>query len=337
MLPTNKMLNIFYQEPDPDRWLIFDRYPRRIIRRILHGKTRPGGVMMIALQLLKGLDKIGIPYRFNDYTFIKKHPHEIACLIGKPHLLDHHHWKNPILFGAGIFSHPNDQPELFTKYPSIQKILVPGNWMYNMFYPFYADKMCIWPVGIDTDYWIPDPLKSTFDFLIYNKILWDKKSKYRMLLQPILDTLEAQNCSYQIINYGSYNHETLLKKTRQSKAIIYLCEHETQGMACQQMMATDTPVLAWDKGGFWEDPSYYPHKVQYEPVSSVPYWEDRCGLKFKNMIEFPSRLKLFLNLLDQNKFSPRSYIMENLSLEVCAYKYLDIYNQVQQNLSCNEL
>ena len=67
-------LNIFYEEPDPDRWFKYDHYLRKIIRRILRGKQRPGGVMMIAINLMKGLDKIGIPYRFNDYNHIKKHP-----------------------------------------------------------------------------------------------------------------------------------------------------------------------------------------------------------------------------------------------------------------------
>ncbi|RYY07497.1 MAG: glycosyltransferase family 1 protein, partial [Sphingobacteriaceae bacterium] len=294
MSSTDKILNIFYQEPDPDRWLMLDRYPRKIIRRILRGKTQPGGVMMIALQLLKGLDKIGIKYRFNDFRFIKQNPQEIACLIGKPQILNHHHWKNPILFGAGIFSHPIDQPDLFNKYPTIQKILVPGNWMYNMFYPYFGNKTSIWPAGIDTDYWTPTKQNNTFDFLIYNKIMWDKSNRNQILLNPILDTLQAGNYNYQVINYGSYNHEILLQKVRESKAVIYLCEHETQGMACQQMMATNTPVLAWDKGVFWEDPAYYPHKIQYEPVSSVPYWDNRCGLKFKNITEFTVRLNLFL-------------------------------------------
>ena len=34
------MLNIFYEEPDGDRWVLFDRYARRIIRRAW--ETPPG-------------------------------------------------------------------------------------------------------------------------------------------------------------------------------------------------------------------------------------------------------------------------------------------------------
>jgi len=327
-----KPLNIFYEEPNPDRWFLLDRYPRKLIRRILRGKSQPGGVMIIALQLMKGLDQLNVPYRFNDHRYIRKNPQEIACVIGKPHLLEKYQWKNPILFGAGIFSHPSDHPELFKKHPSIQKILVPGNWMESMFQPFYGDKVSIWPAGIDTEYWKPESKSNEFDFLIYNKIRWDKENITQSLLKPILNVLQMQSLTFQIINYGSYTKELLRSKIGQSKAIIFLCEHETQGFAYQQILATNTPILAWDKGEFWEDPSYYPHKVQYKPVSSVPYWDDRCGVKFKTADEFTVQLNSFLKLLSEKQFAPRSYIIENLSLEISTSKYLEIYQQIQQNL-----
>ena len=32
-----KPLNLFYEVPDPDRWLPFDRFARRIVRRLVLG------------------------------------------------------------------------------------------------------------------------------------------------------------------------------------------------------------------------------------------------------------------------------------------------------------
>ena len=151
-----KTLNIFYEEPKNDRWFPYDRYPREIIRRIIRGKARPGGVMMVALELMRGLDKIGVSYRFNDYRYIKSHPNELACVIGKPHLIfEKRIPNNPILFGAGVYSHPIDCPDLFEKYPNVKKFLVPGEWMRQMCEPFYGDKVVAWPVGIDTEKWKP--------------------------------------------------------------------------------------------------------------------------------------------------------------------------------------
>jgi len=62
--------------------------------------------------------------------------------------------------------------------------------------------------------------------------------------------------------------------------MIYLSQRETQGLAAQQMLASDVPLLAWDPGGLWKDPKYAPHLVRFAPVTSVPYWDERCGMKF---------------------------------------------------------
>src|SRR3569623_3170072 len=106
----DKPINLFYQEPDPDRWFKYDRYPRRIVRELVRGKQRPGGVAMVAINLIKGLDKLGVPYRLNDFIYIQKHRDELACIIGKPQALFDREWENPILFGAGVYSHPIECP-----------------------------------------------------------------------------------------------------------------------------------------------------------------------------------------------------------------------------------
>ena len=326
-----KVLNLFYSEPDPDRWFKYDRYPRKIIRRIIRGRERPGGVMMIAINLMRGLDKIDVSYRFNDYAYISKHPEEIACIIGKDGVFFDRQWKNPIIFGAGIYSHPIEHTDLFERYPNVKRFLVPGEWMRKMFEPFYGDKVLAWPTGIDTDYWKPAEDDKAYDFLIYDKIRWKHDQEQLALINPVTNTLSQQNKTWHRIRYGSYTHQELIAKLKVSKAVIFLCEHETQGSAYQQILATNTPVLAWDRGGYWQDPYYYPHKVKYQPVSSVPYWDERCGIKFTDAADFEEKLLLFLN--NRDTYQPRNYIMENLSLEVCAEKYLQIYQEVEKELT----
>ena len=326
-----KPLNIFYEEPEPDRWVKFDRYPRRWIRRLLRGKQRPGGVMMVALELMRGLDKINIPYRFNNYAYIKTHPEEIACIIGKPHLLFDRKWRNPVIFGAGVYSHPVECPDLFEKYPNVKRFLVPGNWMQQMCSPYYGDKAVAWPVGIDTEKWKPSAIEKKIDFLIYDKIRWDHDAFNESLIKPILKILEDGGLSYQFVKYGNYTHDELEDKVANSRSVIFLCEHETQGLAYQQILATNTPILAWDRGGYWQDPYYYPDKVKYEPVSSVPYWDDSCGVKFKDAIEFNEKLNLFIGRHD--KFEPRKFILNNLTLELSAEKYMQIYHEVEQEIA----
>jgi len=315
-------LNLFYEEPDPDRWFLYDRYPRKVIRHIFRGKPRPGGQTRVFLNLCKGLDKLGVDYRVNDYRYIKKHTEEVACIIGKPHVLDKIKWKNTILFGAAVFSHPCDDPDLFNRLP-VRKMLVPGEWMRQMCEPYYGDRVLVWPVGIDTDKWIPT-ISKDIDFLIYNKVRWEHDRYNLDLIIPIQSYLEKQGFKVANIRYGFYKEEYFHELLNRSRAMLFLCEHETQGIAYQQALSCGVPILAWDRGGFWQDPSYYPHKVQYEPVSSVPYWDDCCGVKFQNINEFPNKLEEFLDKLSSQYFAPRDYILNNLTLEKCAQNYLDI-------------
>jgi len=324
-----KPLNLFYAEPDPDRWLPLDRYPRKWIRRVVRGETRPGGVMMVALNLMKGLDRLHIPYRFNDHRYIGRHPEEIACVIGKPHLLEQYPWKNPVVFGAGIFPHPSDDPDLLKRHPNIKKILVPGDWMAEMFTPFYGDKVMAWPTGIDTREWAPAPAgNKSIDFLVYDKIRWERDQYLPELLQPLLGKLNRHSLSYQVLRYGAYAPEDLKTGLARAKAVLFLCEHETQGLAYQQILASGVPVLAWDRGGFWQDPAYYP-AIKFGPVSSVPYWSDDCGIKFISIADFDEKLSEFTDIQSRNKFDPRSYILNNLTLEKCAESYLKIIRSIE--------
>jgi hypothetical protein len=327
-----KPLNIFYEEPDTDRWVKFDRYLRRWIRRLFRGKQSPGSIMRVALGLMAGLDKLGVPYRFNDYKYIKQHPEEVACIIGKPHLLDDRTWVNPILFGAGIFSHPLAYPDLLTKHPNIKKVLVPGPWVREMFTPAYGENMVeAWPVGIDTEQWKPGKQPKRTDVLVYSKFLWDKEENRQNILQPIIKELEKMKLTYQVITYGSYTHASLKSVLDECRSAVFLCEHESQGMAYQQMLSAGVPLLAWDRESLWIDPAFYPHKVIFEPTSSVPYWDDRCGMKFKDVNDCKEKLPFFIDAVKLGSYAPRQFILDNLTLEKSALAYMEILSIIREN------
>jgi glycosyltransferase involved in cell wall biosynthesis len=347
-------LNLFYEEPESDRWLPFDRYPRKLIRRMVRGKPRVGGQQRVFLNLCAGLNKLGVKYRINDYRHIKRNPEELACIIGKPHVLNKIRWENPILFGAAVYSHPLADPDLLKRLP-IRKVLVPGEWMRKMFEPYYGDAVVAWPVGIDAEKWKPrgemlktETLKSeihkskieirkaesrndsdwettdhkTTDFLIYDKVRWEHQRFEVELIRPIRDELKKHGLSFCEIRYGFYEEEKFERQLHRCKAMIFLCEHETQGIAYQQALACGVPILAWDRGGYWQDPEFYPHKVKFHPVSSVPYWNEHCGMKIENFSQFISRLDEFWRKVQAGTFHPRDYVLENLTLEKCAKDYL---------------
>lgn len=321
------MLNLFYKEPDNDRWVPYDRYPRRIFRKLIRGPQRPGGQMRVFLNLCKGLDQLAIKYRVNNFDHARRHPSELACIIGKPCVLDMMAWNNPILFGASIYSHPLDDLHLLTRLP-IKKILVPGQWMADMCRPWWGDVVQAWPVGIDTDIWRPHlGSQRTFDVLLYDKVRWEHDSFEVALIQPIREQLTRKGLSFKEIRYGYYNEEDFSSLLAQCRAMVFLCEHETQGIAYQQALACGVPIFAWDRGGPWQDPTYFPGRVIYGPVSSVPYWDERCGDKFIDAGDFVNRLDLFFDAVDGGVYRPRDYIVENLTLEKCASRYLKLVEE----------
>ena len=72
------------------------------------------------------------------------------------------------------------------------------------------------------------------------------------------------------------------------------------------------------------DPAWYPHKIKFKPVTSVPYWDETCGVRFSSMDEFEEKLTLFLDLKNTGFFKPRDYILKNLTLEKCAEDFSNI-------------
>jgi glycosyltransferase involved in cell wall biosynthesis len=285
--------------------------------------------MRVFLNLCAGLDRVGIRYRVNDYRHIRRSRSELACVIGKPHVLDKIAWENPILFGAAVFSHPLDDPRLLERRP-VKKILVPGPWCKAMFETTWNNgRVQAWPVGIDTDLWRPaDPEQKSVDVLLYDKVLWNHDQHEVTLIEPIRAELRKRRLSFRQMRYGFYLEEDLRSALAQCRTMIFLCEHETQGIAYQQALSCGVPIFAWDRGGYWQDPHYFPHRVKFGPVTSVPYWDGRCGRRFANGSEFAAGWQDFWEAANAQLFNPRAYVVENLTLEQSARRYVELANSV---------
>lgn len=317
-------ISLFYSEPDPDRWLPGDRHPRRWLRRIVRGPRRPGGQERVFLNLCAGLDRIGVRYSVNRYRQALADPGMPVGIVGKAHVLDLKPWRNPILFGASIMSHPLEDPDLLRRKPNIRRILVPGEWMRAMCAPHWGDLARVWPVGIDTRLWAPPAAASgEFDVLLYDKVRWEHDRYQAELIDPIQAHLRRRGLRVASIRYGFYKEEDFAALLSKCRSMVFLCEHETQGIAYQQALSCGVPILAWDRGGCWQDPQYYPGRVRFGPVSSVPYWDDRCGLKFAGAPDFGNAFDRFWADAEAGLYRPRDYILENLTLEHCARLYLD--------------
>jgi glycosyltransferase involved in cell wall biosynthesis len=204
-----------------------------------------------------------------------------------------------------------------------------SEWAKAVYEPYFGDRCQIWPVGIDTDAWYPNLLATKrFDFLIYDKIRWQREKMISRLLAPIRSELQRRNLSYREIEYGFYSEEQYKEALHSCRYMIFLCEHESQGIAYLEGLASNVPMLAWDQG-WCLDPARWAWGQAEIPTTSVPYFDARCGLRFINIQEFSQRLTQFLDLERDGTFAPREYVNENLTLEKCSAWFLRILNDAQ--------
>jgi hypothetical protein len=275
------------------------------------------------LNLVDGLRRAGIPYHSTGYRYAARHQDEVVGVIGKGHVLRKYPWRNPIVFGPAVFSHPLTDLDVFRIAP-IRKVLVSCHWLKKMYQPHLSIPVAVWPSGVDTYTWQPNAsVQKDIDVIVYDKVRWDREHLEKQLIFPIISELHRRALRYKIIRYGAYREDDYRRMLLKAHSMIFLVEHETQGFAYLQALATGVPLLAWDTGGYWRDPEFYPDRIKYSGVSAVPYWDSRCGSKFADVRQFSDALDPFLERVACQEYRPRDYVLENLSLEAQARAYLE--------------
>ena len=104
--------------------------------------------------------------------------------------------------------------------------------------------------------------------------------------------------------------------------MVFLSPHESQGFAYLEALATGVPVLAWDPGE-WMDPNRRAWGVEHAAATSVPFFDERCGLRFASAAELTDALDRLQAGLASDAFRPREYVLERLTLEASATRFLE--------------
>jgi len=321
----NRTILLFYQEAERDKFIKHDRYLKRVLRplyNLTHHRQKKTGFAVSFELLRRALVQHGWKVRVNDYALARKHPHHPVGLVGFPTLLDNWSLPNPALLGPSLYDHPKLAPDLMAD-ERYRTYLVLAQWTYDMFHPHYGDACVRWHAGIDLDEW--DDASShpkDIDVLVYDKIRWDHDRLAIELLQPICDLLKGRGLRIETVRYKYHDHSTYRRLLQRSRAMVFLCEHETQGLAYQEAMALNIPILAWDNG-YWLDPLWRKMSETMIPASSVPFFSEECGARFTDLAAFEPALTEFLERLPALR--PRNYVLENLSMRRSAEIYAQQY------------
>lgn len=320
---------LFFADRDPDTFIRGDRHLRRRLRKTVEPfrrkRQRVSGFEVSFMLLCRALTESGQRVHVDAFDLARRNPNFPIGLCGYHHILTGWRLINPVVLGPGLYDHPKQAPSLFSD-PRFQAFITLCDWMREMFSGLYdREKLYPWFGGIDLVDW-PDfrAEKKTVDVVVYDKIRWNRESFETALLQPILEDLRRRGLTYEVLRYGYYTHDSYRALLKRARSMIFLCEHETQGMAYQEALSTNVPVLAWDQGT-WLDPNRPLWEPEPVSATSVPYFSADCGERFENVQEFSENFDRFWFRLPT--YQPRKYVVENLSFAASAEMYMRAYRR----------
>jgi len=196
----------------------------------------------------------------------------------------------------------------------------PSEWAMNVWVNMKATNFLpikSFPFPVDTKKFSPNSLinqKEKTDVFIYYK------SRHPNELTYLKSFLNYKNISYTLFDYRKkYIENDYINTLNKSKYGIWLGRHESQGFALEEALSYNVPLLIWDAKSMNQE---YGYNYADIPATVIPYWDERCGEYFYNNTELEKTFDLFISKLETYK--PREYILENLSVEKCSERFLEL-------------
>jgi Glycosyl transferases group 1 len=284
------------------------------------GISGPGKVFN---NLVKGLDQLGRPYVVNRPLNSTRRLwiHDDCKALTK-----FIRFNTDTLLGPNLVVLPGELP---LKYPYPRSFyLMPGLWAADLWRLEGFDQcpLKVWPVGIDTEEFF-ERTGSSKDapILVYYK------SRAPDQLEFLKRTLDKRHIPYKLITYGAYQEEEYKKLLHQCSFLIWLGRQESQGIALQEAMSVGVPILVLDATSLFEvyPPRLYPfpERLRSFKTTSAPYFDERCGIIINSLTMIEEGLSQMYQRFD--KFRPRGYILENLSLKKQASEFCNLFQELE--------
>ena len=224
------------------------------------------------------------------------------------------------IFGPHFSVSPNEyQIQMIKGLNSIY--IQPSRWVVNYWkkYSICSNlNIKTLPFGVDTEKF-KDSLNNKKENIIFYL-----KRRNSVDINILTNFLNSKKINYKIFNYlEKYNENDYLQYLKTCKYGIWLSSFESQGFALQEALSCNVPLFVWNVISMnQEDGSNYNNY----PATTIPYWDNRCGEFFYDYNELESTYNKFITNLDNYK--PREYILENLSMEVCEDKLINLIKEI---------
>jgi hypothetical protein len=197
----------------------------------------------------------------------------------------------------------------------------PSEWVVKLWkcFSFFNLKIHSLPFGVDTDKFNENKhISERKEIFVYFK----RRNKQE--LQLILNFLQSNQINYKLFDYiHKYNETDYLNCLQNAKCGIWVDAHESQGFALQEALSCNVPLLVWNVSSLNQEAG---SNYQDFHATTIPYWNDNCGEVFYKYDEFFNKYNLFLSNL--NAYTPRQFILDNLSIKKCEEKFIDLINNI---------
>ena len=177
--------------------------------------------------------------------------------------------------------------------------------------PDLTGRCKIWPAGVDTIYWSPEHRSS-----VKKQVLLFGKQDAGPI--PATDKykgiLSQKGYRVNTIKRGTdtfYTREEYKEALQNCSFMVGFSRSESQGLAWVEAWSMDVPTFLWHN-----DTNIINGKIVR--TSTAPYLTEQTGCFFNNISDF----EMLLDKWEAGRlnFSPRQWVLENMSDEVCARK-----------------
>ena len=194
----------------------------------------------------------------------------------------------------------------------------PSEWVSQLWINFNIQKylpIFTMPFPVDTDKFSPKDVEKDI-IMVYTK----RRSPHE--LNYIINYLNKNEMKYIIFDYvKGYKEEDYIRTLTRAKFGIIVDAHESQGFAIEEALSCNVPLFVWNVKFMSQE---YMSKYKDIPCTTIPYWDETCGEYFYDHVNFENNFLRFLNNIEENKYEPRKFILNNLSTEICSEKWKTI-------------
>lgn len=228
---------------------------------------------------------------------------------GAEQLLDIEGMPNPFLIMNRLDSVFSDD--------EVDSVLTAGDWAkygWQFVAPEIGKKLHVWFAGVDTEFWngVVTPQKK--------RVLVYAKTNPGIVNQAVR-AMQQLGLDVHVLKYGYYSKEEFREQLSLCDFSVFVSEKETQGIALAEAWAMNVPTLCWDNF------SSKMADTLLIPTSSCPYLTKQTGARWRTIDE----LRNLIYLYDRSFFSPRMWVLDNMSDKVSAIKLLELFNVLSKN------